>query len=191
MGQYQYIRKSAVLVPKNDQILSHFRSFFHIKEVKMNIKVNINVPSPTGRWATPHRRERCTLPCLRAEEILHTRRWTQPSCSLMPPPADRRPASLWSPAHRNWSIWTTLLMPNWHIQKEHTVDQSFKIGNILIIMCYFIIIIPFGEALQLSTTLCIIITGYDLSSHWSSMRCFASCILPIFFALTNNPRTSS
>lgn len=101
----------------------------------MNIKVPVNVPSPSVRWATPHRRERCTLPCLQAEEILHTPCGTEPSCSLMPPPADRTPASLGSPAHRNWSISTTLLTPNWRIQKEHCstsgeLRNDKKIGSV-------------------------------------------------------------
>lgn len=106
-------------------VIHYFR---HIRAVRMNIKVPVNVPSPRVRWATPHRRERCSLPCLQAEEILHTPYGTEPSCSLMPPPADRTPASLGSPAHRNWSISTTLLTPNWRIQKEHC-SKSGELQN--------------------------------------------------------------
>ncbi len=89
--------------------------------------MSVNVPCPRGRWATPHTRASCTLPCLQADEILHTRSWTKPSRCPRPAPADRRPASLWSPAHRNWSIWTRLLTPNWQIQQK----QSGELHNYL------------------------------------------------------------
>ncbi len=93
--------------------------------------MNVNVPCPRGRWTTPHTRVSCTLPCLQVDEILHTLSWTKPSRSPRPPPADRRPASLWSPAHRNWSIWTRLLTPNWQIQQK----QSGELQNDLKSSC--------------------------------------------------------
>ncbi len=104
----------------------------------MNVNVSVNVPCPRGRWTTPHTRVSCTLPCLQVDEILHTLSWTKPSRSPRPPPADRRPASLWSHAHRNWSIWTRLLTPNWQIQQK----QSGELHNDLkvhVIMKYEIL----------------------------------------------------
>ncbi len=104
----------------------------------MNVNVSVNVPCPRGRWTTPHTRVSCTLPCLQVDEILHTLSWTKPSRSPRPPPADRRPASLWSPAHTNWSIWTRLLTPNWQIQQK----QSGELQNDLkvhVIMKYEIL----------------------------------------------------